>query len=309
MNAIVEKALHLWGWRSADYSLVTARENAVFRIRFRGETYALRLHRIGYRTDTELHSELDWMAALSQGGLNVPSPIPSLNGETLLTIDDTQVDVLTWLNGAPLSEHLPSQNRAAIFHHLGQNMAQLHTISDAWSPSKTFERPAWDRDGLLGDTPLWDRFWENPRLDKQKQAFFQKIRTQADALLSKHGQALDYGLIHADLVPTNVMYDGTQLTFIDFDDGGFGFRLFELATALLKYIGDPDYPALRNALIQGYTSKRGIDLEHLDFFILLRALTYVGWNISRIHEEGGLVRNRRFIETAMNSSKYLILKD
>ncbi len=309
MNAFVEKALHLWGWHSADYFLVAARENAVFRIRFRGETYALRLHRTGYRKDTELHSELAWMTALSQGGLNVASPIPALSGETLVTIEDTQVDALTWLNGAPLSEHLPSQNREAIFHQLGQNMAQLHTISDAWSPPKTFQRPAWDRAGLLGETPLWDRFWENLHLDKQKQAFFQKIRTQADALLCEHEQALDYGLIHADLVPTNVMYDGTQLTFIDFDDGGFGFRLFELATALLKYIDDPDYPALRNALIQGYTSKRGIDLEHLDFFILLRALTYVGWNISRIHEHGGLARNKRFIETATISSKYLILND
>ncbi|WP_439143918.1 homoserine kinase [Planktotalea sp.] len=307
MNAIVEKALHLWGWHSADYSLVAARENAVFRVRFRGETYALRLHRIGYRTDTELHSELDWMAALSQSGLNVPSPIPSPNGETLLTIDNTQVDALTWLNGAPLSEHLPSQNRVAIFHQLGQNMAQLHTISDAWNPPKAFERPAWDRAGLLGETPLWDRFWENPYLDTQEQAFLSNLRTRADALLSKHEHALDYGLIHADLVPTNVMYDGTQLTFIDFDDGGFGFRLFELATALLKYIDDPDYPALRNALIQGYTSKRGVDLEHLDFFILLRALTYVGWNISRIHEDGGLERNKRFNETAKNVSKHLII--
>jgi Ser/Thr protein kinase RdoA (MazF antagonist) len=305
MNAIVKKALPLWGWHGADYTLVAARENAVYRVKFRGETYALRLHRIGYRSDAELRSELDWMAAISKGDLNVPSPIPTLSGKTLLTIDNTQIDALSWLSGAPLSEHFPSENRASIFYQLGQNMAKFHIISDAWTPPDTFTRPAWNRDGLLGETPLWDRFWENPQLTTNEQTLFCQIRTQANALLSRHEETLDYGLIHADLVPTNVMYDAQRLTFIDFDDGGYGYRLFEIATALLKFTRDPNYPALRAALIKGYKSKRDINLELLDFFMLLRALTYVGWNISRMNDKGGQARNARFINTALELAKHL----
>ena len=33
-----------------------------------------------------------------------------------------------------------------------------------------------------------------------------------------------------DLVRENVMVDGDKLQLIDFDDGGFGFNLYDLAT-------------------------------------------------------------------------------
>ena len=35
-----------------------------------------------------------------------------------------------------------------------------------------------------------------------------------------------------------------ELGLLDFDDGGFGFRVFDLATTLLKNLAEPDYPAL-----------------------------------------------------------------
>jgi Ser/Thr protein kinase RdoA (MazF antagonist) len=58
-------------------------------------------------------------------------------------------------------------------------------------------------------------------------------------------------------------------------------------------------------LIKGYKSKRDINLELLDFFMLLRALTYVGWNISRMNDKGGQARNARFINTALELAKHL----
>jgi len=85
---------------------------------------------------------------------------------------------------------------------------------------------------------------------------------------------------------------------IDFDDGGFGFRLFDIATALLKHRHAPDYLELQASLINGYTSVRTIDLTALDLFMALRAATYVGWNITRMNEDGATGRNARFITTA-----------
>ena len=93
------------------------------------------------------------------------------------------------------------------------------------------------------------------------------------------------------------MVDDDQLHLIDFDDGGFGFRLFDIATALLKNLDEPDYAKLRGSLLEGYASVRSIDLAALDLFILLRAATYVGWNIERMSEGGAIARNQRFINT------------
>ena len=109
---------------------------------------------------------------------------------------------------------------------------------------------------------------------------------------------MDYGLIHADLVRENVMLDGNDIRMLDFDDGGFGFRLFDVATALLKNRAEPNYGHLQSALIAGYRAKRELNTEKLDLFLALRAVTYVGWIVPRMEEDGSPVRNARFIDDA-----------
>lgn len=300
MKAAVEKSLTLWGMEGAEASLVATRENQVYRVDHAGGAYALRLHRPGYRTDAELWSELQWMNAAAEGGLHVPAPIPSASGEFLQVAEGLQIDVLTWLSGAPVGktgEDLAAADRNGLFYDIGREMARLHEVSDRWTPPEGFDRWSWDREGLLGENPVWGRFWENPSLTREDRALFLVLRREADAELQKLEGTLDYGLIHADLVRENVMADGSKLQLIDFDDSGFGFRLFDLATTLLKNMRETDYPALRDALIAGYLSVRVIDLAALDLFILLRSATYAGWIIPRMDEPGSKARNARFIGT------------
>lgn len=296
MNAVVAQALEQWHLKGATYHLVAARENAVFKVTHGLQTFALRLHRKGYRTDAELWSELQWMAAMGAAGISVPAPVKSITGQVLHVLDGTQVDVLAWLTGTTL-DAAPT-GRADVFRQLGTKMAHLHDASDAWSKPDGFTRCRWDRDGLVGPDPLWGRFWENPSLSPEDEILFCKFRDTANVALHKLEKHIDTGLIHADLVPANVMVDGSTLHLIDFDDGGFGFRLFDIATALLKHMDAPDYPAIHDALIGGYTSARNIDLSALDLFMTLRAATYVGWNTSRMNEDGAVARNQRFINKA-----------
>ena len=306
MNAIVEQALTLWGMAGAHYALVAERENAVFKVTTDHGCLALRLHRKGYRTDQELWSELKWMEVAARGGIDVPKPVPSPYGKVLHAIDGVQVDVLTWLSGAPLADlfdTLGPNDRADVFYAVGQQMAHLHDISDAWAPPTEFHRCAWNQAGLLGAAPLWGRFWENPTLTNQDRALLTQFRATAQADLARMESTLDYGLIHADLVSANIMLDGTHVRLIDFDDGGFGFRLFEIATTLLKFMAEPDYDHLRTALIQGYTSVRAINLGALDLFLALRAATYVGWAITRQTHDNTADRTTRFIAAARQRAR------
>ncbi|MEP3783323.1 MAG: phosphotransferase [Ascidiaceihabitans sp.] len=301
MNQIVERALYQWDMIGAPYELVAARENAVFKVDGGNGSFALRLHRHGYRTDAELRSELHWMRAVSDGGVEVPVPVPSQQGDVLCTLDGTQVDVLTWLTGNTMDRVMGRRSgdeRTVLFQNLGLEMARMHIISDEWSRPKEFVRVAWDETGLLGDAPLWGQFWRNPDLSGEDAKLFERFQQVAFAELTSFKGRLDYGLIHADLVPANVMVDGQKIKIIDFDDGGFGFRIFEIATALQKFASEQDYPLLRTALVAGYTMEREIDLKLLDLFLAIRAVTYVGWNIARIQETGGIERNARFIATA-----------
>lgn len=295
MSVAATRAAALWGFPPSGLVLAAQRENAVWRVEGR---YALRLHRPGYRTLAELQSELDWMAMLAAGGLTVPRPIPSRNGQLVEVVEDTPVSVLTWLPGRTVGAQGALDgitDRTGYMRRLGALLARLHTLSDDWTPPSGFTRPRWDHPSLTGDAPLWGPFWRNPDLTSAQRAAVLAARSKADAALTRLSQTIDFGLIHADAITENVMIDGDTLMLIDFDDGGWGFRDFDLATVLMRQLVAPDYPALRAALLDGY----GRPAPGLDLMLMLRALTYLGWIIPRMGEPGGPARSARAIATAM----------
>ncbi|MEM8701631.1 MAG: homoserine kinase [Pseudomonadota bacterium] len=294
----IEDFLAFWGMGTADFRLVAARENRVFKVSDGAEAYALRLHRPGLRSNEELRSELVWMAELGQNGISVPHPVASQNGDFLLELNGRQASMLTWMSGAPLGrtgQPLDQPDRMGVFFRLGQQMARMHAVSDRWTPPGWFKRIRWERNALVGPDPLWGRFWENPDLDAAGQTLLHRFRRVADARLRELDQLLDTGLIHADLVRENVMVDGQDLHLIDFDDAGYGYRMFDVATALIKNRREPDYPDLQRAFLEGYATERELEVSTLDLFLALRAVSYVGWIIARLDEDGGRRRSKRMI--------------
>lgn len=299
MTDPIEQALALWDMTGAECTFVAGRENRVYKVTHDGMAYALRFKRPGYRDLAELTSELTWMAEMARAGLSVPAPRLSREGRLLEELDGHYVDLISWLGGQPLGrsrDPLDLPDATGTFGELGRIMARMHSACDAWAEPLGFTRCRWDAEGLLGDAPLWGRFWENPTLDSDAAAMLRAFRAQAARVLASLD--LDTGLVHADLVRENVMIEGPALHLIDFDDGGYGYRLFDVATALLKNRAEPNYPALKQALIEGYLSVRPLDMTHLDLFLALRAVTYVGWIVPRMDEPGSPTRNTRFIKDA-----------
>ncbi|MGH1354658.1 MAG: phosphotransferase enzyme family protein [Thalassovita sp.] len=300
-DPIAAKAAALWGISAQDIALAARRENTVLKARKDGSDYALRLHRPGYRTRAELLSELQWMEALALNGLTVPQPEPSLNGSLIEYIGDTPISLLSWMPGTPsgAGARLDVENPAQFAERLGRALAKMHALSDEWAGPTEFSRPSWDLEGLLGQTPLWGPFWDNPDLSPDESLLLQRTRDKAYDRLENIAGDLDFGLIHADIITENILTQNGSVGLIDFDDGGWGFRVFELATFLMRFLDHPEYMTLRSALLSGYATCETIDPETLDFFILLRALTYPGWIIPRRAEPGGKERSIRAVRTAV----------
>jgi Ser/Thr protein kinase RdoA (MazF antagonist) len=304
VSEVAAAALERWGMARAACQFVAERENRVYRVSDPGGgDFALRIRRPGLRSKAELMSELHWLEALDRAGLCVPRPRASAAGRYLETVAGHPVDMVGWLSGRPLGRTgtaLALARPVETFHALGREMARLHDASDGMDRPDTFHRAAWDIEGLLGDDPLWGRFWDSPALDAPTRSLLTAFRDAARATLRAAADGLNFGLIHADLVRENVLVDGDRLRLIDFDDGGFGFRLFDVATAVVKNRTEPDYPRLRDALIEGYRSVRPLDIEHLDLFIALRAATYVGWIRTRLAAEGASTRQARYVSEAVD---------
>ncbi|MGX9351956.1 phosphotransferase enzyme family protein [Shimia sp. W99] len=297
-DPVVQQALPFWGLQGADVSLLAQRENHVYAVRQGATKYALRLHRPGYRTAPELVSELDWMMYLSQQGLHVPAPIPTHDGSYLAKIGTIHVSLLTWLDGTPIGEgsEISEGSPTQIARMVGREMARLHDLTDNWDCPNAFVRPNWTADALLGENPLWGRFWEHPHLSPDQKNLLLKTRSRAS--LDLHALEADAGLIHADLLTENILLWNDGLGILDFDDCAIGYRSFELATFLLRYVERSDFCDIRTALSGGYAARRAIPAAELDLMLLLRALTYVGWIIPRLHEPGGETRSNRMIARA-----------
>ncbi len=309
MTDLALTAAAQWGLGHARLQFVAGRENQVYRVTDASGDYALRLKRPGYRQRIEVESELMWMAALDHARILVPRPVPSLAGNLLEQVGDHLVDLLTWIPGQTLGSVLTicsEANALALFERLGRLMAQLHAASDHWVKPDHFSRIAWNADGLVGMAPLWGRFWEHPGLSAEDKALLQDFRDRAANDLLRLNDSLDYGLIHADLVKENVLISDGGLGILDFDDGGWGYRQFDIATTLLKFLDTPNFTELKDALLKGYLGIRTIDTGSVDLFLALRAVTYVGWIVPRLGDDSAAQRSRRYVATAMTVCRHYL---
>lgn len=99
----------------------------------------------------------------------------------------------------------------------------------------------------------------------------------------------DFGLIHADALRENVFIHKGLLTLIDFDDAGFGFRLYDLAVMLSQNEDEPAYEAIKAAALAGYRDHRTLSQEAEDLlpmFLMMRRFASMGWAVPRYDPTG-----------------------
>ena len=286
-------ALPLWDLDVVAVKPIKVRENAVYAVHLRdGSRVALRVHRLGYHSDAALDSEFQWCAALSRHGIDVPRVRPSRRGRPFERVaaaaagTPRQVDVFEWIDGEQLgtSESGVDGDDATVarnYRTIGQLAARMHNQAAAWQRPAGFARHAWDAEGLVGEQPRWGRFWELEALTAAQRRTFAHLRERLRRELAEFGiDVARYGLIHADLVPENVLVGPKGVRIIDFDDAGFGWHLFELATSVYFIRREACYPVALQSFVTGYREHRVLSdesLARLTMFLAARGTTYLGW--------------------------------
>lgn len=286
----------------AQLKLIKHRENAVFEVIDGDQRYALRVHRQDYHCNAALFSELQWMNALNSlnGPVSTPKVIAANDGGLMQIVSiegvpqPRQIDLLNWVHGAPIGtieDGIGDVDEAAsVYRHVGELVAHMHNFTEQWPLPEGFKRHAWDSDAFLSDEPFWGRYWELETLNDEQRQILADAAAKARTELAGFGQAKDrYGLIHADTLPENFLRDADgTIRVIDFDDGGFGWHMFDFATALFFLLGEDCFDALLEAMVEGYRQHRQLSDEQLDMlnlFLLLRGLTYLGWVHTRKETE------------------------
>ena len=281
----VEAATH---WQGRPTRLILNRENAVFEMEIPGGRAALRLHRMGYQNDAAIASELWWCAALAAAGVAVPAALAGDTGYLVTLSNGRKASAIAWVEGQALGAadrpfDAPLADILDVHQRLGALLRDLHAATDALTLPATFVRPRWDIPGLVGETPFWGRFWEHPlACPTQRQTLIRAREFLHDHLTRFRDEGGDFGLIHADVFRENILVNDRSLTLIDFDDSGFGFRLYDLGTVLSVNLYEPAYAQIRDALMTGYGTQA---VEMVETFTLARTCASVGWTMPRLGPE------------------------
>ena len=271
---------------------VKQRENTVFRVDASQGRFALRIARPGYRTDAEVASEVGYVRALREHGVDVPEFRVTVDGAPFVigAADGLrfQIVVQRWLDDAAPLEDIAnafdgsSALSASDFEAIGALAAGMHEASRTVPIPPSYDRPAWDAEGLVGRGALWGDPCALVELDAEEVRMLRDAAESLRRLLGDAGSdAGVFGVLHADFTPENLMRraDGS-LSLIDFDDCGEGWHAFDLATTLFFFQPHPRYVEYRAAIAEGYRrSSRAAErtLSLLDPMILARGMTYLAW--------------------------------
>ncbi|PJF29843.1 MAG: hypothetical protein CUN52_06290 [Phototrophicales bacterium] len=279
LSDLAKRAVDFYGLKDAHLHLTTYTNNAVYRVEASSGMFTLRIHRPGLKSLAWLRSEQIWLRALTENRLYVPSPagdiyIGELEDEPL----PAYCTLTTWLKG----EHIALADMTDDhIRMIGQLIGQLHTVASAFVPPADFVRPTLDYEGLFGENSPY-----NPK-DGAKIFTDDQLSVMADVqarvleVFEQLGKTSHtFGLIHADLIPKNLLWDEGQVGAIDFDDSGYGYYLYDLAPFLWMNRNEPNYAQLRLMLWDGYQQARPQPEAYIDYLqtlVMARHIASCRW--------------------------------
>ena len=302
LRRLGRSALLRYGIDVAALTTLGYAENATFRVDSRGATYLLRMNRPHVHTAGTIESEMAWLSALRHDTtLRVPEPVPATDGSLVVSVRDEAVPdphlcvVLRWLDGRFVDKRLTPAKLALV----GTLTARLHAHAAGWTPPEWFARPRVDAlsDGAKANALSSDDAalpGEHPSRDDGDVVLelFESLVSPADAALVSRALELvrttareldgsgSFGLIHGDLHYENFLFNGSEVSAIDFDDCGWGHHLYDLAVTLSELRSRPRYDQLEDAFLGSYAAERPLPkgyASHLPTLFVLRELQIATW--------------------------------
>ena len=262
--------------------------------RARPEKYVLRIHshQLDYHTEAMIASEVNWIRALRRESVvEALDPIADKQGRFVQTLDSPELDrprcavMFTFLEGV---EPDPD-NLMAGFVRLGEITAHMHCQVKSWTPPPGFTRPTWSPKEIFGNCNGFGRWQDAMGMDQEALDCLGRMVEVIERRLSALGRhPRHFGLVHADLRLANTLIKNDRTKVIDFDDCGFSWFTYDLATALSFIQDRPDVPDLIEAWLAGYRSvvelPRALEAE-IPTVIMLRRVAELAWLNTRRHVE------------------------
>lgn len=269
-------ARDLWNGDPATVRWISQDYNIVFRFEVDGRGHYLRICHPALHPLPKARQVMGFLRFLAAEGVPVGQPVPSVNGDYIEALEGDYFAAAQLEAPGELME--TRMLDVAVYEAWGQSLGRLHAASRRFQPDPN----------IAYEFPTVQQFWRNiaGTVGAQSAAIQRAYAELTDWMhsLPRH----DYGLIHGDYRPGNVIWDGTTARTIDFDEPNFHWYIADVGRALLELYDQPlaERRRFREAFMRGYLRERRIDewwVTQLPYFAQHRAMLMYIWDI----QEGG----------------------
>lgn len=285
-------ALRQFGVTAVSFKLIGTDTNLIYRIwADDGRQFALRIANPKWRGVEAAVSEAMWLDALVR---DTDIPVPQMQrtptGDAVVfpqaagAPTDRHAVLMSWLPGVLLGKRLTGKN----ITKMGELFAKLHQHGANWQPPEGFTAKKFDQYLSRGEPNVLFAESSLAAYDAQTEATLRQMSdhvTQTYAVLDP----VDLRVIHCDLWHDNIKIHQGQLYPFDFEDTIWGYRLHDMAMALLDLyedVGDSAaYARLLTAFRTGYEALLPWPDGEMELLMFGRLLWKTNW-IARFWPEG-----------------------
>lgn len=250
-----------------------------------GERFMFRLAYPGWRTFEDLCSEAQWLNALGRDTtVPVPRIIPTRSGEYVLPASLPGIPqawnatLMGWVPGRLLGHYLTGRN----LEKMGELFAELHSHGASWIPPAGFTTRRFEHWLSRGEKNLIVCSGQPaapPLLTSRQLDLLERMNRQVEAAYAAIDRS-DLRVIHCDLWHDNIKIYRGVLHPIDFEDTVWGYRIHDIAMAMLDLLESTDdvrYGQLLPAFRRGYEAHLTWPDDPVEPFQIGRLLWKVNW--------------------------------
>jgi len=275
--------------------------NDTYLVRTASENYILRVYRAGWRSDSDIHYELEALLHLKRLNVSVSAPVLRKDGELLRTISAPEgsrtIVLFTYALG---KEPAYAANEEGESYQYGRSVAQIHAETDGFR--SRYQRFHLDLEHLL-DAPLKSiqpLLLHRPDDWEYLQSLSEKLR---QLVVHIPLSSLESGFCHGDFHGWNahVDQDGT-LTFFDFDCCGYGWRAYDIAVFRWGARWSGKEKERWPHFLRGYREVRPInevDVHATSYFVAIRHFWLLGLHTSNGQDWGFGWMNDQYFDQAI----------
>ena len=256
---LAHAAIELWCGNAGSLQRIRDSGNHVYSFLESGRKRYLRLTSSRDRTKAQIEAELDFIAYLHQGGINVILPISSTAGRLIEEIPVTSSSLFACVFNEAQGERFrydSTKHKRDHFRLRGRVLGRIHALSKTYVPSGSFRRFDWDEDKLLLNV---DDF-----LPKSETIVWREYHAIKERLRAYPKSSQTYGLIHGDFGDTNYRQQYDRLNIFDFDDCCYHWFVYDLAIAIYPHGWRKEGLQLLDWLLEGYSESMPLDVTLAD---------------------------------------------